>query len=36
VYASIISGTIQVPDWPSRGAAHACITSRKAVSKRVS
>ena len=32
VYASIISGTIQVPDWPLRGRAHSSITRRKALS----
>jgi len=36
VYAATISGTIQVPACPSRGAAHCAITSRKAVSTRVS
>ena len=33
-YASIISSVIHVPDCPGRGAAHASITSRNAVSAR--
>ena len=37
IIGAIISGLIQVPDWPARGAAaQAVITSANAVSKRIS